>query len=889
MRSQIVQMKKRNQKIEQKTTASVSRNYNSQSENLFRSKLSGKKLLIFKLLLAFFPVFLFLILEIGLRIANFGYPTSFLLERTKDGKKYFIENQFFGYRFFPSRLARTPEPFICLAEKPEKTYRIIVFGESAALGDPAPAYSFARMLETILNKTVDGVNFEVINVSMTAINSHVLLEIAKDCRKLKADLWLLYIGNNEVIGPFGPATVFTIKNLPYPIIRLIVSCKELKVFQLLQLILEKIQSVDLTFAEWAGMEMFMNSQIRFQDVVLNNVYINFEKNISRIIKLGLKSGSDVLLCAPIANYKDSAPFGSLNKNGLSESDLKQWREFFEIGKKHEEQGSPADALVYYKKAEAIDNTYAELLFRIARCLEKTGKDEDSIKLVVDYYIKAVDYDTMRFRPDSQILGVLESLGKSARITGSSHSENIVKFINSYDELNKCGIKIPGNKILWEHVHLNFKGNYLLASIYANAVREILKSKSHGQQVYISFKTNLVDETTIFADLGLTDYDKLKVYKEMEKRLSQPPFTYRCNQKEQLERLKLGIETLEKNTQSADVQKFVSEYTKLLDQRSGDYVLRQRFAELLDENGFYEMALEQWQSIKSLIPHYPNCYLQIGNLLDKMGRSLEAVPYFETALRMNMKSAEVYSSFGLCLLNLNRYDEAIDTLQKALNLKPNLPAIYVNLSLAFAAKGDIKTAKEQCLNAIKISPNYGAAYLNLGKYYAIEGNHELALSNYLKAVSIDNKNSIAYYNAANALSRLGRKQEALTNYLKAVELNPNFGEAHLNLAFEYLDLKDNESALRHFQTSAKLMTNNVIAQINCGIAFARAGRFNEALIYLERALQLDPSDPQIHYNLGLLFAKMGQTEKAVIEFSRTIELNPTHREAKIQLDKLLQKR
>lgn len=882
-------MKKRAQKKEQTVSEETPRRAETLHDSPNIAKLSGKKLLVFRLTLTFIPILLFLILEIGLRIGKTGYPTSFLQEIIKDGKKYYVENKYFGYRFFPSKLARSPEPLICLAEKPAGVYRIVVFGESAALGDPAPAYSFARMLETMLNEQISGIKFEVLNVSMTAINSHVILEIAKDCRKLNADLWLLYVGNNEVIGPFAPATVFTFKNLPYPLIRLIINLKELRTFQLIQFAIEKITTEKYGFKEWGGMEMFLNNQIRFQDRVLNNVYLNFRKNISCIIETGLKSGADVLLTTPLANYTDCAPFGSLHKEGLSESDLRQWNNLFESGKRHEEKKQFSEALSYYKKAEAIDNTYAELLFRMARCLEKTAREEKDVRLAYEYYRRTVDFDTMRFRPDSRILDIIKSVAENY-ITRSSNlkSSPCFKYSDTLSALESHGVKLPNKDILWEHVHLNFKGNYLLASIYADEIVNILKSKATSGGFNFTIKTNWLSETTIYAKVGLTDYDRLKVSKEMEKRLNLPPFVYRINHSDEIQRLKSDIESLEKITQTAIIQKYISEYEKLLDKRPDDFVLRQRYAELLDENGFYDKALEQWEFVKSLIPHYPVAYLQIGNLLDKMGRSAEAIPYFQTALKMNPRSAEVYSSLGLCLLNLNRYDEALSAFKNALKLKPDFPAIYVNMSLAYSAKGDMEAAKQQCLYAISISTNYGAAYLNLGKYYALEGNHEIALSNYLKVVEIDNKNSIAYYNLANALSRLGRKQEALTNYLRAIELNPQFGEAHLNLAFELLDLKDSQSALRHFQTAARILTNNVIAQVNCGIAFAKAGRFNEAAVYLEKALQLDPTDPQIHYNLGLLYTKMGQREKAIIEFSKTLEINPTHREARAQLDKLMPK-
>jgi hypothetical protein len=44
---------------------------------------------------------------------------------------------------------------------------------------------------------------EVINTAMTAINSHVIREIAKDCVRLGADFWVVYAGNNEVVGPLA--------------------------------------------------------------------------------------------------------------------------------------------------------------------------------------------------------------------------------------------------------------------------------------------------------------------------------------------------------------------------------------------------------------------------------------------------------------------------------------------------------------------------------------------------------------------------------------------------------------------------------------------------------------------------------------------------------------
>ena len=46
-------------------------------------------------------------------------------------------------------------------------------------------------------------DFEVIVAGITATNSHIVLPVARECVRYDADLLIVYLGNNEVIGPFG--------------------------------------------------------------------------------------------------------------------------------------------------------------------------------------------------------------------------------------------------------------------------------------------------------------------------------------------------------------------------------------------------------------------------------------------------------------------------------------------------------------------------------------------------------------------------------------------------------------------------------------------------------------------------------------------------------------
>jgi hypothetical protein len=182
--------------------------------------LSKRKLWRFRLMaLIGVPLFFFGLLELGLRLAGLGYPTAFLLKSSNHGEQTFVQNNQFGWRFFGPRAARQPFATSIPREKPPDTVRIFVLGESAAYGDPQPRFGLSRMLEAMLGLRHPGKKFEVVNAAMTGINSHVILPLARDCAAARADVWVIYMGNNEVVGPFGAGTVFGSQTLPLTWIR----------------------------------------------------------------------------------------------------------------------------------------------------------------------------------------------------------------------------------------------------------------------------------------------------------------------------------------------------------------------------------------------------------------------------------------------------------------------------------------------------------------------------------------------------------------------------------------------------------------------------------------------------------------------------------------------
>jgi tetratricopeptide (TPR) repeat protein/lysophospholipase L1-like esterase len=232
-----------------------------------------------------------------LRLADLGYPTSFLVPREFNGRTVWVDNPFFGYRFFPPRMARLSAPLRLEKDKPADALRVVVLGESAALGDPQPEIGLPRFLELQLEARFPERRVEVINAAMTAINSHVIVEIARELAEFQPDAFVVYMGNNEVVGPYGPGTVFS-ASARWTRLRVLLS----------RLRLAGLVRGRADAAGWTGLAMFAGREVAAEDARLDDVYANFQANLQRVLDLAARRDIPVVLSTVAVNLRDGAPF-----------------------------------------------------------------------------------------------------------------------------------------------------------------------------------------------------------------------------------------------------------------------------------------------------------------------------------------------------------------------------------------------------------------------------------------------------------------------------------------------------------------------------------------------------------------------------------------------------
>ena len=508
------------------------------------------------------PVALVCVIELALRLFGVGFPTDVTVPCTVRGNAASCYNLFFPAPFFPPGMIKTPQAYAIPAAKPKGTFRIFVLGESAAMGDPDPAYAFSRYLEVMLRERYPSTRFEVVNTGSVAVNSHVLLPIARGLAKQRPDLFIIYSGNNEVVGPYGPGTALTSSGMSLPVIRSSIFVRSTRIGQLLT-------RIGAEKHEWGGMEMFLDKQVPASSPLMKYTYENFDANLRDTIAAARNSGARVIVSTVATNLKDCAPFASLHRDDLSPDELRRWTALVQQGSDLENARSSAEALQLYLAAAKIDDQYAELEFRIARSLRMLGDDAGTKQ----HFLRARDLDTLRFRADSRINDI-------NRAVASASGAELVDAEKIFSEQSPSGI--IGSELVYEHVHMTPLGNYLLArAMFLQIASKLAADPAHPPQ-----PTAVPSQAECEKLLAFTLHDHLRISSEMLQRQQKPPFTNQLNHSDQVLRLVLQAQGTDEDPAAT-----ASEYQWAITQRPDDRVLHYNFGLFLFDHN-RDAAVEQ---------------------------------------------------------------------------------------------------------------------------------------------------------------------------------------------------------------------------------------------------------------------------------------------------------
>ena len=240
--------------------------------------------------------------------------------------------------------------------------------------------------------------------------------------------------------------------------------------------------------------------------------------------------------------------------------------------------SCTEALQYYGSGTQIDDQYAELEFRIARCYRQLG---DFAK-AKEHYVRARDLDTLRFRADSRINEIIRSTAK--RVGNGAALLDTEAFFSGESRGD-----VIGGELLYDHVHLTPLGSYLFAREAFKEVVKTLPPEVRGAAA----SAEPLTEAECDRLLAFTGHDRARVASEMVNRMQRAPFTTQLNHMEQLQSLMLRA-----SVPTESFPETVSQYRWAIAQAPDDLVLHYKF-------GLFLFDYDRMASAQELVLARPN--------------------------------------------------------------------------------------------------------------------------------------------------------------------------------------------------------------------------------------------------------------------------------------------
>ncbi len=402
------------------------------------------------------PIILISILEVSLRVSNYGNNYDVFVK---------ISDQFENLLFFNPKLPQKyfsdvttvpsviPDGFEKIKRK--NSFRIFVFGGSSTAGYPYPPNaSFSRQLKRKLEIVYPNVFWEVINLGVSAINSNTINDIFDDVIDQKPDLIILYTGHNEYYGADGAASSNIFSGNP-TLVSFQNYLRNQKIYQFLNNFVKLFASnkdpqkpSGTLMAQMAGDNLVpMNSE------VYNSGISQFEENLNSILIKSKENNLEVFLCTLVSNLKQE----------------------------------PLDKMIL-KESEAVK------LFDEAM---NSSENEKSKKLFID----AKEKDSFRFRAPNKINEIISKMA-------DSYNYNLIDIEKSFSRNSENGI--TDFNLFVDHLHPNIEGYKLISDLLFNNIIELPFFEQEKRTNIDSAKLDEILKSSFpFSRLDST-YSKIKI-------------------------------------------------------------------------------------------------------------------------------------------------------------------------------------------------------------------------------------------------------------------------------------------------------------------------------------------------------------------------------------------
>ncbi|MBS0388337.1 MAG: sulfotransferase [Proteobacteria bacterium] len=227
---------------------------------------------------------------------------------------------------------------------------------------------------------------------------------------------------------------------------------------------------------------------------------------------------------------------------------------------------------------------------------------------------------------------------------------------------------------------------------------------------------------------------------------------------------------------------------------------------------------------------------LGSILSRQGRHVEAIPAFERALQLDPQlphtrkrladalaasgraqdADQLYAQYlaqdpdrqaivaGAEHLHAGRRKEAIAAFEGVVRRNPDHIDALRMLAITLAGEPSTADDAEALLKKVTaLAPDYTAAWINLGALYVDQRKWVKGVESFRTATRLEPANPTAWLGLANALAQATYPEESVAAYRRAVELNPGNANAQISLAHELKSIGEQDAAIEAYRAAIRL--------------------------------------------------------------------------------------
>ena len=593
----------------------------------------------FFIVLILIPIIFFVLLELSLRLFSYGKDLPQWVDTNKG--KYII-NPDVAFRYF-NQVKNIPTTIedVFDQQKKKDAFRVFVMGGSSAAGFPyMPMGSFSRYIRKRLELTYPNTPIEVVNVSLSAVNTYTVLDLLPEVLEQKPDLILIYAGHNEYYGALGVGSMESL-GTSRSFVKLILYLNKYKTIQLIRNSITGLLSLFNTKNSEDPSGTLMSNMAKDQYISLGSDKYNlgleqFKANMKEILELIKKSNVHVIVGKLVSNLKDQKPFVS----------------------------------VPTEKYPTANQVYEEA---------KQKLSAGSLREADSLFILAKDLDGLRFRAPEKINTLIENLCKEYNV-------KYVSIDSAFNSESPDGI--VGNNLMTDHLHPNIKGYQLMGKIFYEAMEQKGYLPKNQKQRFASADIDSLTRVNfMFTDLDSTignnrilllknDWPFIEKSQIKPKDLLFKPTNFLDSIALDMMNNKISWANAHVNAATTYFKKKnINGFLKHMDILLYQYPI---VVEYYDEVALNLLKLQLYdKALKYLSARYkiePSDYSAkwIGNIALYKGDLDVAILYLNKSQQLNSRDAQVLYNLAGAYSKKKDYQSALNTINACLSVNPNYP-------------------------------------------------------------------------------------------------------------------------------------------------------------------------------------------------------------------------